>query len=555
VTLLTVLQGARKSSPVAINFDAPDALAGWSIFEGTPGAEIFANDGTLRIVGSGAYPRLMSPPVDLTESYFYAQLVRLGGWETSYTTNMMLLNSANQNESYEFAVQGNYDNPIAIAGIRYDGGRTEQARWYLGSDRYLRMRESGGTMYWETSPDAVNWTIQTTRGEHFSPSSALLYFEAGEWQGNGSRGATTVWDNINTPVLTLPVSGIDAAPPVVDAPPFAGLSGYPPAATLTDTFSGSAVDLAKWSIISDPADITVANGTLNIVANGNYSGIEAVGPYRLQSTSFAVKIASNNIGTWDTLGINFGAEQYDNPDNRYMLGISGGDVPKKKAFIKVGGNESSPYSPNENYVYPQDQWVRLREAFGTLYFETSTDFVNWTVLHSRSVDFDVGKMRLFLRVGEWYGGPTRGYVQSFDAINTNLSSSSLTASDITGAAPVASSPALSTPVMKASKRVLTFDSPPSTIDWNYDPTYVSFPSGRLAMQAGSAYPAFYPTTQSDLTGSSFAVEFADMSGVAAMPYGGAWISAQIDWQTTRYDLSVFPGNVLNCSGKENSGTL
>ena len=61
---------------------------------------------------------------------------------------------------------------------------------------WFRIRETGGTVYWETSPDRTNWTIQRSEAAAFDLSSVKVRLHGGCWQAVASPG-TAAFDNFN----------------------------------------------------------------------------------------------------------------------------------------------------------------------------------------------------------------------------------------------------------------------------------------------------------------------------------------------------------------------
>ena len=62
--------------------------------------------------------------------------------------------------------------------------------------RFLRMREAGGTVYYETSPNASTWNTLSSTPAVFSTSTSYVQLYAGYWGAESSPG-TLVLDNLN----------------------------------------------------------------------------------------------------------------------------------------------------------------------------------------------------------------------------------------------------------------------------------------------------------------------------------------------------------------------
>jgi hypothetical protein len=76
------------------------------------------------------------------------------------------------------------------------------------SPLYMRIRESAGSLFWETSPDTVNWTVQRTKVTTLNWSSVTVAIMAGYW-GTVTGAGTGSWDSVNAlAVRWLPSFGV-----------------------------------------------------------------------------------------------------------------------------------------------------------------------------------------------------------------------------------------------------------------------------------------------------------------------------------------------------------
>lgn len=64
------------------------------------------------------------------------------------------------------------------------------------AQRWFRLRELGGILYWETSPDRSTWTTQRSMAVAFDLSSVKIRLHGGCWQAVASPG-TAAFDNFN----------------------------------------------------------------------------------------------------------------------------------------------------------------------------------------------------------------------------------------------------------------------------------------------------------------------------------------------------------------------
>jgi hypothetical protein len=73
---------------------------------------------------------------------------------------------------------------------------TATATYSSSSHRFLRIRESSGTVYWEYSADGTSWTSLHSESNPFSLNDVLITCFAGMWQAE-SETRTMILDNFN----------------------------------------------------------------------------------------------------------------------------------------------------------------------------------------------------------------------------------------------------------------------------------------------------------------------------------------------------------------------
>lgn len=160
--------------------------------------------GRLSITPTGSYPSLYTnSQYDLTSSYAVVQLAQapnVGNGSTSATLQIKVDN----NNSEEIAVEGtNIVFREKVSGtsnnvtIPYDA--VAHAWW--------RIRETSGTVYWDTSPDSINWTNHRSKAMGVaSLASVTVVLLAGYWGTEPSPG-TALFDNMNLQVAPVSASG------------------------------------------------------------------------------------------------------------------------------------------------------------------------------------------------------------------------------------------------------------------------------------------------------------------------------------------------------------
>ena len=188
-----------KAGTISDNFTTTNT-AMW----GGYGANPSVASGRLSITPTGSYPSLYTnSQYDLTSSYVVMQLVQapnIGNGSISATLQMKVDN----NNSEEIAVEGSnivfrekVSGTSSDTTIPYDS--VAHAWW--------RIREASGTVYWDTSPDSVNWTNRRNKTMGVSSlTSVNVVLLAGYWGTEPSPG-TALFDNLNLQVAPAVASG------------------------------------------------------------------------------------------------------------------------------------------------------------------------------------------------------------------------------------------------------------------------------------------------------------------------------------------------------------
>lgn len=148
---------------------------------------------------AGIYAMEVLPTLDLTDYQATNQLVSAGNQAlTSYTAVPLFL-TRDDNNYYYFSVEGGNVKAFKVVA----GAQTQLATAVYNSatHRYFRARETGGTIFFDTSPDGVAWTLFASEAVSF-PITAL---RVGQSAGTGSTELTTtsaVFDNFYFGPLT-----------------------------------------------------------------------------------------------------------------------------------------------------------------------------------------------------------------------------------------------------------------------------------------------------------------------------------------------------------------
>jgi hypothetical protein len=176
---------------------------------------------------------------DLTGSYAYMQVTAVPSNSTSAYAALQLAVLAT---GYYLRWHKEGSNLYA----RYNTGSTTSAATltYSATDhKWWRIRESGGTTYWDTSPDGTTWTNRASvlNATHAVPITSLrVTLQAGCWQVETSPGSFT-FNDFNTPPGST--SGPNYAGSAADIGGGTGSWSNPSYATGTDNAT-----YATWAV-------------------------------------------------------------------------------------------------------------------------------------------------------------------------------------------------------------------------------------------------------------------------------------------------------------------
>lgn len=134
---------------------------------------------------------------DLTGSYIQARLTDAGNqaltsWQAC-AVNVLL----DANNSLSFIVNNNLlhaQKQVASSYSDVSGSLAYNASLH----KYFRIRESGGTIYWDYS-DGITWTNYTSLANPFAITSLYVYVQGGTYSSEGSATKALV-DNFNVPI-------------------------------------------------------------------------------------------------------------------------------------------------------------------------------------------------------------------------------------------------------------------------------------------------------------------------------------------------------------------
>lgn len=377
----------------------------------------------------------------LVGSYAFCQLVDKGADHASRVVQPVGLNRNADNTVY-WEYNNGFLRCWKQVATTYTQVGTDLA-YNSTNHKYLRLREASGTVYWDYSADGVNWS------NHASETVANLFNMTGLSVTTGLVGneATVTsasyahFDNFNvipsvstSSTRAAKITGKDtstsnrlaklAGKETSTASRAAKLLAGGATAILTDDFADGILDSSKWPALQQGGNITGSetNGTIEFVlpasaASGDYGALRSHHAYNLVGSHVFAHIDSvpNPATNADmSLLVDTGIT-----DNWLRWVYEAGTIYaqyNEGAGIQTLG--TVPFSDATRF------W-RLREASGTVYFDTSPDGVNWTPRFNYSTALTLTRVTLVIEVYVWQNetNPGGGSIASI-----NVTPSTATAS-------------------------------------------------------------------------------------------------------------------------------
>ena len=244
---------------------------------------------------------------DFTNSSAQVQIIDAGNQAlTSYETIMYLQNNADATNKVYFTISQNQLNVRKIvAGVNSFITGTAYSSTTM---KYLRIRRSNGTFYFDYSADAISWTNLTSFADPFTVTNMNIGLQAGNWQVETQAG-TSKFDNF---ILTLGMTidtvsvieqvsltdsgsgsdttSISAQIALADSGSASDLISLLAIIALSD--SGTGVDLITLTALLVLSDSGVANDALTILAQIALSDTGAAS----EALSILVAIALSDSG-------------------------------------------------------------------------------------------------------------------------------------------------------------------------------------------------------------------------------------------------------------------
>jgi beta-mannanase len=365
---------------------ATAALTTWtgqSLFT-LPAASHVVVDGKLNITTAAAYPTTITTAAyDLTESYFYADMGAIPS-RTSYNFEIYLsVYIGGTTDANSASVMWTADK---ITARRMVGGTAQDSTeltYNPVAHRYFRIRHSGATLYWETSPDAQTWTVLRSEATPWGGVINTVYgvFRSGNWGGA-------------TPEVTAQVGAVNTVPA---------------AKAETLSFTSWATGSTNYNGLNATNRVTGDN--LSIDVSNTYPWVNTAAQYDLTGSHYGTTFVSTpNVGAGTTEMI-VGVEA--SLGNTITIGWTNNVIYARRT---VAGTADSAgwlgYNPATH------KYLRVREAAGTVYWEYSPDGTAWTNIRTpEATPFSLTAVRPIHMAGH-YNAETVPGTAVYGAVNT-----------------------------------------------------------------------------------------------------------------------------------------
>lgn len=270
--------GARHdSTSILASPSAPSVSSLVSDFTELP-AFFTGNFGGVSIVdGQGQAPTINSYSAwstgadlyRLTDSALFVKVPQVSGTAGSRQNSIKF--EIDANNSVEMSMDGGtFKGRVQKAGTTTD---TALGAYSATADAWWRVRESGGTVYWDTSPDAVTWNNRGSAIHGLDLTAVKVNLQAGYWNAAEAGGPfpPAIYDNLNTvpPPSGLLWAGDYAAVRTPAGYGFTNVQYQADGQSIVNNYTGSAI-----SGVSHP----LLGSSLYLTLNPDEGRIEATPP-------------------------------------------------------------------------------------------------------------------------------------------------------------------------------------------------------------------------------------------------------------------------------------
>ncbi len=258
--------------------------------------------------------------------------------------------------------------------------------------RYWRIREAGGTMYWELSGNRTDWIELHAE----SPPPIPLAHVRGIVAAGGQLATAS----------TARFADVNGAAPASLA--------FCPTADLVDDFAAAPLD-PLWDWWDDPGcTVGESGGALTVSfpagAGDTWCGITSRHVYDLRESELVID-AAGAIGATDLM-TELLATELGHPSNNLMIKRQ-----EEMVHVHQAVNDSDVSARDLAYDADAHRFWRLRGAGGRIYFDASSDGVDWAPLHDADAAIDLSRVVVVITAGTINAGPGTPQTVTIAAVN------------------------------------------------------------------------------------------------------------------------------------------
>jgi hypothetical protein len=229
------------------------------------------------LIATGSY--------DFEESSIYLELASIPS--TSGTKEVFIEASINSNNKFGFKISGGNLNFVLVQSATEN---TTNITFSDSTHRWLRLRESAGTLYWDTSTNGTSWTNR--RSITYTIDASSLFFGIAVGYYGSESASSLIIDNVNF---------INTANTTVT----------PAVSTLTTTqFAPTVSATNNYAITAaSPSSLIITRQTPTVVATNNIA-ITTATPTALVTTNhiIGVAVSANSAVTPDNASLTLTAQ-------------------------------------------------------------------------------------------------------------------------------------------------------------------------------------------------------------------------------------------------------
>ena|ERR1700756_5678384 len=180
------------------SFNAGSISGSWSTANAADATQVLAFGGGIEIThtATSQYNALTTASTyDLTGNGFFVQVQSVGNQALVSHETIIGLNLDASNSLWMGSANGQIYAWVNVATVHTQVGSSKS--YIAASHRWWRIRESLGTIYYDTAPDGKVWTNQWNTANPFAITAISPYIQSGNWQ-NEASGSFSIFDNYNT---------------------------------------------------------------------------------------------------------------------------------------------------------------------------------------------------------------------------------------------------------------------------------------------------------------------------------------------------------------------